>query len=505
MRSKKAIINIITSLILQLVTVICGFIIPRMIIKNFGSSVNGLVTSITQFLAYITLLESGFGPVVKSILYKPIANKDKSEIERILKASEKFFRTISYIFIVYIIVLCFALPMIVSNEFNKLFTLSLVVIISISTFAEYYFGMTYKLYLQAEQKTYITSIIQIVTTILNTIMIVLLIYFGANIQVVKLFSAIIFVFKPILQNIYVKKKYNINLKDVDLNYKIKQKWDGLAQHIAAVIHSNTDVVILTIFLNTVEVSVYSVYLLVVNGVKNLVQAFTGGVDASFGDMIAKGEKQSLNNSFKIYEIFYTTIATIAFSTTLLVILPFVSVYTREISDAKYYRPVFAHLIVIAEFLWAIRQPYNDLVKTAGHFKETMKGAWVESGINIILSVILVFKFGIIGVAIGTLVAMFVRTIEFMYHTSKYILNRSTLYTFKRLLIIAIEVMLVVTIANLLPSIAVTNYITWAIQAVIIAVIASILVITINCIVYKTDVKGVINIIKRIIFRKKVTE
>lgn len=505
MRSKKAIINIISSLILQLVTVICGFIVPRLIIKSFGSNVNGLITAITQFLAYITLLESGFGPVVKSILYKPIANKDKNEIERILKASEKFFRTISYIFIAYIIGLCFALPTIVSSEFNVWYTLSLVIIISISTFAEYYFGMTYRLYLQAEQKTYITSSIQIGTTILNTIMIVLLIYFGANIQVVKLFSAIIFVFRPILQNIYVKKKYNINLKNVDADYKIKQKWDGLAQHIASVIHNNTDVVVLTIFTNTIEVSVYSVYLLVVNGVKNLVQAFTGGVDASFGDMIAKGEKQALNNSFKVYELFYFTLTTITFIATLLLILPFVSVYTNGITDANYYRPIFAYLIVLAEFMWTIRLPYSSITLVAGHFKETMKGAWVESGLNIVLSVILVFKFGIIGVAIGTLVAMMVRTIEFMYHTSKYILERNIWYTFKRLLVIAIEVILVVIITNLIPSIIVTNYITWAIQAVIIAVIASILVITINCIVYKTDVKGVINIIKRIIFRKKVTE
>lgn len=496
MRSKKAIINIISSLMLQLVTVICGFIVPRLIIKSFGSSVNGLITSITQFLAYITLLESGFGPVVKSVLYKPIANKDKSEIERILKASEKFFRTISYIFIAYIIVLCFTLPAIVSSEFNSWYTLSLVMIISISTFAEYYFGMTYKLYLQAEQKTYVTSIIQIGTTILNTIMIVLLIYFGANIQIVKLFSAIIFVFRPILQNIYVKKKYNINLKNIDENYKIKQKWDGLAQHLAFVVHSNTDVVVLTIFTNTVEVSIYSVYLLVVNGVKSLVQAFAVGVDASFGDMIAKGEKESLNNSFKIYELFYNTIATIVFVATLLLILPFISVYTRGITDANYCRPIFAYLLVMSEFLWAIRQPYNDLVKTAGHFKGTMKGAWVESGLNIVLSVILVFKFGIVGVAIGTLVAMFVRTIEFMYHTSKYILERNLWYTFKRLLVIAIEVILVIVIVNLIPSVAVVNYLTWVIQAVIVAIIASIVVVLINCLIYKEDVKGVIHILKR---------
>lgn len=502
MRSKKAIVNIISSLLLQLVTLICGFIVPRLIIKSFGSNVNGLVTSITQFLAYIALLESGFGPVVKSILYKPIANKNKEEIEKILKASEKFFRIISYIFIAYIIVLCFALPIVVSSEFNTWFTLSLVIIISISTFTEYYFGMTYKLYLQAEQKTYVASFIQIGTTILNTIMIVVLIYFGQSIQIVKLASAIIFVFRPILQNIYVKKKYNINLKNVKSDYHIKQKWDGLAQHIAAVIHNNTDVVVLTIFTNTTEVSVYSVYLLVVNGVKNLVQALSGGIDASFGNMIANNEKEALNKNFRVYELFYFTLSTIVFIVTLLLILPFVSVYTQGITDANYYRPVFAYLIVLAEFMWTIRLPYSSITLAAGHFKETMKGAWIESAINITLSVILVFKFGIIGVAIGTLVAMIIRTIEFMYHTSKYILERNIWYTFKRLLIIAVEVILVVIINNITPNINIISYATWILQAVITTVVASIIVVLINFIIYKRDVKNLLNLIKRTIFRKE---
>lgn len=503
MRSKRALKNIIVSVLLQVITVICGFIVPRLIIKNFGSNVNGLVTSITQFLAYITLLESGFGPVVKSILYKPIANKNKSEIEKILKASEKFFRTISYIFILYIVVLCFALPNIVSNEFNKLFTLSLVVIISISTFAEYYFGMTYRLYLQAEQKTYITSTIQIGTTILNTIMTVLLIYFGANIQEVKLISATIFVFRPILQNLYVKKKYNINLKNVNDTYKIKQKWDGLAQHLAYVVHSNTDVVILTIFSNTTEVSVYSVYLLIVNGVKNLVQAFTGGVDASFGDMIAKGEKKSLNNSFKIYELFYTTIATIAFATILLVILPFVSVYTRGIIDTNYYRPIFAYLFIISEFLWVIRQPYNDLVKAAGHFKQTQKGAWVEAISNIVISLIFVWKFGIVGVAIGTLVAMIIRTVEFMYHTNKYILQRKQSDSFFRVGLIAIQGIIIVLVSKLLPTYEFTNYLVWAKFAIMIFALAIIVIIPSNFIIYKSETKDLVDMIKRNFLRKKV--
>ena len=51
MRSKKAILNIISSLLLQVTTLICGFIVPKIIIEKFGSNVNGLASSITQLLA----------------------------------------------------------------------------------------------------------------------------------------------------------------------------------------------------------------------------------------------------------------------------------------------------------------------------------------------------------------------------------------------------------------------------------------------------------------------
>ena len=505
MRSKKAVKNIITSLLQQIVTVICGLIVPRAIIGSFGSSVNGLISSITQFLSYITLLEAGIGPVIKSALYKPIANKDKTQIEKILKASQKFFRIISGIFIVYLIALCFIYPLIVSTEFETGYTVSLILIIAISTFAEYFFGMVYRLYLQAEQKTYITSTIQIGTTILNAILVVLLIKFGANIQIVKLGSAFVFVLRPILQNIYVRKKYNINFKNVKEKYELKQKWDGLAQHIASVVHNNTDIAILTIFTNTAEVSVYSVYLYVVTGIKNMVQALTGGVDASFGDMIAKCEQENLNRSFKTYELFYFTLITIVYIVTLVMILPFVKVYTNGITDANYYRPTFAILITLAELAWSVRLPYNGITLAAGHFKETRKGAWVEVFTNLIISIALVFKFGMVGVAIGTLVAMTIRTIEFMYHTSKYILKRRQIENVKRVIILALETLIIVPIGFYISSfMEVNSYINWIGLAVIVGVVALLGVGITNSIIYRKDLKDLLNMIKRIFKREEVS-
>lgn len=497
MRSKKAIINITMTLLLQIVAIIYGFIIPKVIITSFGSEVNGLVSSITQFLAYITLLESGVGPVIKASLYKPIANKDKKEIANVLRASEKFFRTISYIFIVYLIILAFIYPLIISTEFSYIYTLSLIIIISISTFAEYYFGMTYKLYLQAEQKTYVISIIQIITYILSIVIIVILAKLHCSIHLIKLISGFIFVLRPVMQNIYVKRKYQININLVDNEYKLKNKWDGLAQHIAAVIHGNTDVTILTIFSNLKEVSVYSVYYLIVRGINSIIQAFTGGIDASFGDMIAKKEQENLNRKFNIYEVFYFTTATIVYTSTIILIVPFVSIYTKGITDANYIRPIFGVLLVLSEFMWAIRLPYSSITLAAGHFKETKKGAWIEAITNIVLSIILVFKYGIIGVAIGTLVAMLIRTVEFVYHTNKYILNRNIFESVKKIIIIIIEVLLIVFLSKYLPKINIISYLTWIEYALLVGILSVVIVLSANIIIYRKEFKEMRNIFKNL--------
>lgn len=75
MQSKKLIKNTYTAIIYQVATLICGFILPRLILGNFDSEVNGLVNSITQFLQVIQFLELGVGAVVRTSLYKYAGRK----------------------------------------------------------------------------------------------------------------------------------------------------------------------------------------------------------------------------------------------------------------------------------------------------------------------------------------------------------------------------------------------------------------------------------------------
>lgn len=500
MRSKNTLYNVLMNLILQIVTIIYGFIVPKIIIEQFGSNVNGLITSITQFLAYITLLESGFGPVVKSLLYKPIAQKNNNEIANILYKSEVFFKKITMIFILYVALLCVFYPFLINNEFSYIFTFSLIIIISISTLVEYYFGMTYRLFLQANQKNYIISIVQTITYLLNIVIIILLAKLNVSIHLIKLISCLVFIFRPVFLNIYVKRKYSISFDNINKDYKIKNQWDGLVQHIASVIHGNTDITLLSIFSTLSEVSVYSVYMLIVNGLKQVIQIFSNGIDAMFGDMIAKNEDEKLNKNFNLYEILFYSISTIIFTVAIVLIVPFVSIYTTGINDANYIRYTFGYLIVISEYIWAIRLPYSSITLAAGHFKETKKGAWIECIVNLTLSILLVLKFGIIGVTIGTIVSMFIRTIEFMYHTNKYILKRSMFYSLKKVLFIIIESILIIFIYNFIPLLEYTSYLNWCINAVLISCISILVVFFITILFFKEECQEIKQLLKKVIKR-----
>ncbi|EEB36714.1 hypothetical protein ANHYDRO_00517 [Anaerococcus hydrogenalis DSM 7454] len=503
MRSKKAFLNILTNLILQVFIFVYGFILPKIIMSKYGSNVNGLISSVTQFLAYISLLESGVGPVVKSILYEPISKKDNKKIIDILYATEKFFRTIALIFIVYIIILTFAYPNIINSSKSTLYVSSLIIIISISIFSEYFFGMIYTIFLQANQETYVISIIQIGTYILSILAALIMAKIEVSVHLLKLSISLIFVLRPILQSVYVKKKYNINLKIANKNYVIKNKWDGLAQHIAYVVHSNTDVTVLTLFSTLSEVSVYSVYLLVVKGVKALISAFSSGLDASFGDMISKKEDDNLRNKFEIYEIIYFMTCTVLFACSIVLIVPFIKIYTHNIHDANYIRPLFGILLVISECIWAVRLPYLTLSYAAGHFKETRNGAWLECILNLIISVFLVKKMGIVGVTIGTIIAMTIRTTEFIYHANSKILNVNIYKSLKKIALLIFIIFLTFISAKKIFIFENSSYLKWMINAMIIFLYSSLLTILFNFIFYRKNLRELLRIAKFILKKKSI--
>lgn len=493
---KKLKMNSRTSLLNQIVAMLSGLILPRFILTYFGSDVNGLISTITQFLSFIGLLEIGLGSVVPAALYKPLAQNDQQQINKILATARNYFTNIARVLIVYIVILIFVFPHLVNSPYDFLGTSFLIFAMSISTFAKYYFGIVNQLFLDANQKNYISISLQIATVLLSTIASIFLIIQGFSIQTIRLGVSLIYLIRPIFLYYYVKKNYNIDFDVTPDSKSIPQMWNGIAQHIASVILNSTDMVVLGIFSTLENVSIYSVYNMIINGVKLMLTSLTGGLKSFFGNLLAQNQIEQLDNYFSIIEWLIHTTVVYLFGMTAVLINSFVMIYTQGVEDANYYVPLFSLLITLAQAIYCIRLPYNSMVLAAGHFKETQRSSIIEALINLIFSIISVNQLGLVGIALGTLFAMLYRTIYLVIYLSKNILFRPIKGFIKHIIVDTIGVSMMLFIGNII-DVQPSDFISWIILASIFGILFFILTVVLNYLFYKEYTVVYLNKIKNI--------
>ena len=225
---------------------------------------------------------------------------------------------------------------------------------------------------------------------------------------------------------------------------------------------------------------------------NLVQTVTNGIDAAFGNILARNEDEALQTNFRLYEQLVFSVATFAFGCAMLLIEPFVSVYTKGVSDVNYSRVTFGFLMCLNQLFYCIRLPYQMITNAAGHFKQTRNGAIFEAIMNITISVVLVIKYGLIGVTIGTLFAYVFRTIQYATYSSKKILDRNITVFIKLLCISLLEIgatyYIILSLGQMRMLQAVDSYFSWGIRAVIAALIHFTVIIVFSIIFYYRQTK-----------------
>ena len=498
-RAKKAGYNIIVLAFYQLTIFVCNMILPKMILSTYGSEYNGLVSSITQFLNYISILRMGVAGATRVELYKSLGTDDINKTSEIVKATDIFMRKISVAFVFYLIALAIGFPLIIDVNFSFIEVSSLVVVIGIGIFAQYFFGFTYSTLLQADQKLYIYNLIQIFATIANTIIACIMIKLGFSIQIVKLMTSLIFTITPILLSIYVRKKYNINKNVKPDNTALSKRGDVVAHSIANIIHDNTDVTVLTLFAGVKVVSVYSVYHLILHGLNQLMSIFTSGLESLFGDMWVKKEYNNISLGLKVYELFMASFIIIVFGCTINLIIPFVSIYTKGVNDIEYVLPIYAFLALLSQILYCLRMPYLTIVQAAGKYKETKNGAFIEAFLNLSISIVLVFKVGIYGVIIGTIFANAFRTIQYYIFVSKNISPLKISDFIKRMIWMVLNLFIIYILFNYtidLINISINTWMNWIISGIISFMISCFVLFVSSTIFYRTELNKLFIFIKR---------
>lgn len=420
MRSKNSIKNVIMAFIMNIVTILVGFISQKIFINILGTEYLGLNGLFTNVISMLGIVELGLGSAIIYNLYKPIAENNKEQVKSLMSFYKISYRLIAFIITIIGLLLIPLLPFIIGEtsikeNINLIYTLFLLDIV-----ASYL--LTYKRsILYANEKTYIVNIVHIGYLIVLNVVQILILYTTRNYILYLIVKIIFRILENIVLTIIANRKYGYikekNAKKLDNNIKkdIFTKVKGLIYHkIGGFVVLGTDNIIISKFLGVATVGLYSNYNLIIQALSNLFAQAFSSITASVGNLLIENDT---NKSYKIYRnmlFFNSWIFTFASAGLLSIIEPFVKVWIGE----QYILPFGVLLALVINFyIQGMRKTSNTFKEAAGIFYEDRHIPILESIINIIASVILVNILGLAGVFIGTIISTFVL---FFYSYPKFV-------------------------------------------------------------------------------------
>ena len=488
--------NSASTAFLQIITMLVGFFIPRIIIGVYGSEINGLVSSITQFIAYFNLVEAGISGAAVWALYKPLAEHDNKTLSSIIVAAKNFYNKAGYIFVSLTLGLAIIYPVFISvYSLSYIDVFLLILILGVAGALEFFTLAKYRALLTADQKTYIISLASVCAIILNALIIAILAYLNFNIVFVR-FVALLSVFlRSIILFLYVREHYPyINYNEKPDNAKLNKHWDAMFLQLLGVVQNGGPIVMATILTDLRIVSVYAVFNLVIGGINSVLSIFISGLSASFGDVIARNEKEILKKAYNEFELSYYILITVVYAVSFILIMPFIRIYTQNIADVNYELPVLGFLMVLNGLLYNIKTPQGMMVISAGWYKETKIQTTIQALILVIVGSICGYYCGITGILMGAILSNIYRDIDLAFFIPKYLLCINPLKTISRILLV-----LILAVSLYLPfyfyPINIVNIFEWCLYAIAIVFYASTITI---CIAFFLERQTMQNIIKRII-------
>lgn len=502
MRTKKFFYNTLSTGIYQLVIMITGFITPRIMLKYYGSELNGLISSISQFIAYFSLVEAGLSSAAVYALYKPLGENDHKAINAIVTAARKFYNQSGYVFLSLTIGLATFYPLIVSLKQLSSFEISaLVLVLGVNGTLEFFTLGKYRVLLAADQKTYVISIASLVYVLINTVIIVILGSLKVNIIILRIVALLSIFIRSIILLIYTKSKYKYLDYNVVPNTKaLDKRWDALYLQILGTVQKGAPIILLTIITKDLRlVSVYTIFNMIVGAINGLLGIFTSGLSASFGDVIARGEKHILKKAYTEFEFIYYALITIIYSVSFVTIMPFIKIYTNGIEDVNYNLPLVGFLFVLNGFLYNLKTPQGMLIISAGLFKETRIQTTIQGIIVVLVGGILTFEYGIVGVLVGSIISNIYRSIDLLIFIPKKVTNLPIKGTILRLFYMLILITFILFSTQYFHF-QIDNYFAWFLYAIIIFCYSSLIILIANYILNRELSKDIVNRIKGILLK-----
>lgn len=426
--------NVLSGIVYQVVLITLSFLVPRLYLENFGSEVNGVLSTIKQIFVYMTLLEAGIGLATTQALYKPVAENDQNRVSSIISATHIFYRKVGIIYGVIVVLLALVYAYIIPTGMEPVVVFAIVVLTALPALFSFFVQTKYRILLEVDGRKYVINNSETVLQLLSNVTKILILLFTNSLVLMQLTFCLL----SLLQLGYVywqaKRRYTwLDVKAEPDFGAISQRKSVLVHQVSGMVFNNTDVLLLSVLCDFKVVSVYSIYNIFFSQVQTFITSIISGFSFALGQMFHT-DKDKFLKVYHVYETFYIMATFIIYTLMAVFLLPLIQIYTQGIDDANYTNALLVFLFVVMNLLANGKLPSNHVLEFAGKFDQTRSHAIWEMSINIAVSVVAILQWGICGAIFGTIVALLYRGTVMIFFANKKVLERSVMHTYKHWLV-----------------------------------------------------------------------
>lgn len=426
--------NLLSGIVYQVVLIAMSFLLPRLYLENFGSEVNGVLSTIKQIFTYMCLLEAGVGLATTQALYKPVAEKGQGDISAIMAATNSYYKKTGFIYAAIVLAIASVYAFIVPTGIESSIVFALVILNGVPSLFSYFVQAKYRILMEVDGRKYVINNSETMLHLFSNIGKILVLLLTDSLVLIQLVYCVLAVLQLVYVYMYARRRYPwLDFKAKPDFSAISQKKSVLVHQISGMVFNNTDILLLSFLCDFKIVSVYTIYNIFFSQVQSFITSVISGFSFALGQMF-QTDKEKFLKTYAMYETLYIMTTFIIYTLMGVFLLPLIQIYTGGIHDAEYTNVYLCFLFVIMNLLANGKLPSNHVLEYSGKFRETQSHAVIEMIINITVSVAAILKFGICGAVFGTIVALLFRGTIMIYYANKKVLGRSQFATYKLWLI-----------------------------------------------------------------------
>ena len=411
-RTAKSIKNSSIGLIFYFINFVLQFFSRKIFLDYLGTEILGLNTTVTNLLQFLNLADLGIGSAVGFSLYKPFYDKDEQTINEIVALQGKLYRRVAYIVIAgSALLMCFFPRIFAKMPLPLWYAYASFGVLLFSNLLGYF--VNYKqILLSADQKSYKIQYSYKSVVLVKTLFQILVIRYWGNGYIWWLILEIVFaVLSAFSLNRTVTRTYpfltscTMRLKELNEKYPAIQTKIGQVffHKIGGFSLSQTSPIIIYAFASLSLVALYGNYMLIVTGLTYFVSSITNGLMASVGNLVAERKNELIMSVFEeLFSVQFLIACIMSFGMMTLA-QPFIALWIGK----EYLLPISTLSIITAILFIQVSRLTVDTYLSAHGFFSDIWAPVIEATLNIGLSILLGYFYGLNGILSGVLISLIV--------------------------------------------------------------------------------------------------